>query len=459
MEYKHQSLFIALLVLSVSCLSAEPPGPDPAKLQAFNTIYAEYKQLIQEKKFEEALGKSHVAFELGKEIFGDADQNTAALAFNHGRLLSQLGDYAKAAYILTEATAIFERVYGVEAPELIPVLEAYGKNASLMGLRMPDVQKEHYGIVRRALDIQRRNQPEDRIAHAALLVRIAPYLYKIQPGNTETAELLRETLKNEEAAYGKDALELIPVLMALGNVSGMPFKPTQQEMYYDRALKIAQVQSPEDKIKYADLSLEAGRNVLQFSKSKKARPFLETAYQHYMDQFGAGHLSTALACLALGEFHSAKRDYEKAEEYLLGSLETFTSDPAYRTPEIRARTVLTGMYEYWNKREMATEQILAISKISSGTSTQEMIPVYRVNPDYPTEALSKGSDGWVMLDFTVDETGQVCDVVVEDSEGHPLFKDAATAAINKWRYVPRFENGKPVATPHLKAKLTFDVEG
>lgn len=459
MGYKRLCLFIVMLVLSAACLSAEPQAPYPDKLQTFNTIYAEYKRLLQEKKFEQALGKSHVAFELGKELFGDADRNTAALAFNHGRLLSQSGDYVKAAYILTEAIAIFERVHGAEAPELIPVIEAYGKNESLMGLQMPDVQEAHYGIVYRALTIQQRTNPKDRIAYAALVVRVAPYLYKIRPGNAVTAELLRESLGIQEAAYGKDALELIPVLMALGDVSGKPFKPSRQVIYYNRALKITQVQSPEDKVKYADLSLEAGRNILQSSKSRGAKSYIETAYQIYLEKFGTSHLSTALAGLALGEFYSANMNHEKAEEYLLRSLNTFTSDPTYRTPELRARTVLTALYEYWNKRDKATEQVLAISRISSGTSTQEMMPVYRVNPDYPSEAVSKGSDGWVILDFTVDETGQVRDVVVEDSEGHPLFKDAATTAINKWRYVPRFENGKPVDTPHIKAKLTFEVEG
>ena len=63
------------------------------------------------------------------------------------------------------------------------------------------------------------------------------------------------------------------------------------------------------------------------------------------------------------------------------------------------------------------------------------MPVVRVNPAYPLEAIRAGREGFVELEFTIAENGTTKDVVVLDSSS-PEFEEPAITALLRWRYLP-----------------------
>jgi len=63
------------------------------------------------------------------------------------------------------------------------------------------------------------------------------------------------------------------------------------------------------------------------------------------------------------------------------------------------------------------------------------VPVVRIAPDYPTEALADEREGFVELEFTIAANGTTKDVVVVDSSS-PEFEEPAVAALLRWRYLP-----------------------
>jgi protein TonB len=67
-----------------------------------------------------------------------------------------------------------------------------------------------------------------------------------------------------------------------------------------------------------------------------------------------------------------------------------------------------------------------------------------VEPVYPNKAALSRTEGWVELDFTVSETGQVQDVVVHASSIPGVFDAAAIKAVSQWRYQPVLRDRKPV---------------
>jgi protein TonB len=80
--------------------------------------------------------------------------------------------------------------------------------------------------------------------------------------------------------------------------------------------------------------------------------------------------------------------------------------------------------------------------------------VHRVNPEYPTIAVSGKIEGIVILEATVDERGAVEDVRVLRS--HPLLDRAALDAVRQWRYKPLQLNGR--ATPFiLTVTVSFNL--
>lgn len=62
-----------------------------------------------------------------------------------------------------------------------------------------------------------------------------------------------------------------------------------------------------------------------------------------------------------------------------------------------------------------------------------------------TPVLPRNADaGWVELLFTVDEEGSIEDIVVVESSRESLISPAVSA-VNKWRFEPYLDNGKPIA--------------
>ncbi|MGO9931366.1 MAG: TonB family protein [Steroidobacteraceae bacterium] len=68
----------------------------------------------------------------------------------------------------------------------------------------------------------------------------------------------------------------------------------------------------------------------------------------------------------------------------------------------------------------------------------------RIQPVYPLKAALSRTEGWVDLDFTVSETGQVKDMVVHAVSIPGVFEDAALKSVAQWRFQPFLRDAKPV---------------
>jgi TonB family protein len=71
--------------------------------------------------------------------------------------------------------------------------------------------------------------------------------------------------------------------------------------------------------------------------------------------------------------------------------------------------------------------------------------VKSVTPVYPEKANSSKIQGWVELDFTVAETGEVQDVAVHAASPPGVFEGAAISALSQWRYKPVLRDAMPKA--------------
>jgi TonB family protein len=70
--------------------------------------------------------------------------------------------------------------------------------------------------------------------------------------------------------------------------------------------------------------------------------------------------------------------------------------------------------------------------------------VKSVQPTYPAKAELSKIQGWVELDFTVTENGEVKDIAVHGASAPGVFDGAAISALSQWRYKPLLRDGKPV---------------
>jgi len=93
------------------------------------------------------------------------------------------------------------------------------------------------------------------------------------------------------------------------------------------------------------------------------------------------------------------------------------------------------------------------------SSDGEYLPIVKVAPVYPRRALSRGIEGYVIVEFTVTKQGTVRDHVVVRAEPESLFDRAAMDAALKFKYKPRVVNGEAVEVAGVQNKISFQING
>ena len=88
----------------------------------------------------------------------------------------------------------------------------------------------------------------------------------------------------------------------------------------------------------------------------------------------------------------------------------------------------------------------------------DIVPVVRVDAQYPMRAAERGIEGWVELEFTISAQGTVKDARVLRSKPKGVFDRASLRAVRKWKYNPKIQDGVAVERPGETVRLTFDLE-
>ncbi len=94
----------------------------------------------------------------------------------------------------------------------------------------------------------------------------------------------------------------------------------------------------------------------------------------------------------------------------------------------------------------------------AGGADRDVVPMVRIQPEYPMRARQRGIEGWVLVEFTITEIGTTKNVVALDSEPGNVFDRAATTAVRKWKYNPRVEDGKAVESAGNKTIVDFKLD-
>jgi len=128
---------------------------------------------------------------------------------------------------------------------------------------------------------------------------------------------------------------------------------------------------------------------------------------------------------------------------LLGQATVAHADPV-RVAQLRSE--LKYQRRLQDAREGRFDRHYAVSELSVRN---------QVAPSYPRTAAARKLDGWVELEFTVTDSGDVRDAKVSAASA-PLFESSALAAIARWRFDPVLEDGRPVP---VRCAVKFNFKG
>ena len=105
--------------------------------------------------------------------------------------------------------------------------------------------------------------------------------------------------------------------------------------------------------------------------------------------------------------------------------------------------------------------VAADTNLSSGLALEsgdgEYLPIVKVAPVYPRRALSRGIEGYVIVEFVVTKNGSVRDPMVVEAQPQGIFDQAAKEAALKFKYKPRVIDGQATEVAGVQNKITFKI--
>ncbi|MDE1513804.1 MAG: energy transducer TonB [Vibrio sp.] len=88
---------------------------------------------------------------------------------------------------------------------------------------------------------------------------------------------------------------------------------------------------------------------------------------------------------------------------------------------------------------------------------QQVMPLHRVEPNYPARALQRRVEGYVILRFSIDELGKTRDIEVVEANPQRYFEREAMMALRNWKYQPKMVDGKAVSQLGQTVRLEFKL--
>jgi protein TonB len=97
--------------------------------------------------------------------------------------------------------------------------------------------------------------------------------------------------------------------------------------------------------------------------------------------------------------------------------------------------------------------------LGAGGGDSDVVPLVRVDPEYPAQAEQRRIEGWVDIEFTIGPAGTVESPKVIGAQPRGVFEQSALRAVRRWRYNPKIEDGVAVARPGIRVRLRFELGG
>lgn len=95
---------------------------------------------------------------------------------------------------------------------------------------------------------------------------------------------------------------------------------------------------------------------------------------------------------------------------------------------------------------------------SLGVGEGDYLPIVKVAPIYPNRALTRGIEGYCVVQYTVTRQGTTKNpAVVESQCTSSLFHRASINAALKFKYKPRIMDGEAVEVPGVQNKFTYEI--
>lgn len=312
-----------------------------------------------------------------------------------------------------------------------------------------------------ALELGESIFPDDSPSLAALHVNYGMALVDTKRAK-DAMKPLRSGIKRYEELYGKKDERLIDPLWSLADAHSGVGERSEEGKVRARLLRLVEEINGRDSLIFAEANLELGKSYyLGYENQRRARRYIQEAYDAYGRFFGQPAYKTGVAAFWLGKAAQQRRKRDTAEKRFLEALEIFekTAPPGHNL-QLLAHTYLIKLYEDRGRSEEANLHCQAISRLRPLAGVDGYTPLYKKYPIYPRTAQIAGRSGYVLVEFSVTAIGTVANATVVEFGGgrRKEFQRAALKAVEGFRYAPAVEDGKLVETTGVRNLITFEID-
>ena len=102
--------------------------------------------------------------------------------------------------------------------------------------------------------------------------------------------------------------------------------------------------------------------------------------------------------------------------------------------------------------------MLGADLAAGGGTDRDVVPLVRIEPEYPMRARQRNIEGWVQVQFDINKAGAVANAFVVASNPPKVFDSAAVQAVLRWKYNPKILSGVAVGRKGLQVVFPFEME-
>jgi len=222
-----KKLILNSIIILSFLFSSHLYAADKLIKKEFGIAYKAYVEASDENNWEQALPLAKQAYQLGQQYFDPENEQITLLQYNYAYSLLKNNKNEEAKTELTTVLKKFEMKHGNESKELIPVLYDLASSD-----KMNKIYRTHY---KRILNIIKKHDGENTIAHSSALAKIGALLLNVHNDNN-SGKYLRQAQTLIEAHHSEKNIVLGSLLFNLGKFELQQSKENKAAQYFESAV-------------------------------------------------------------------------------------------------------------------------------------------------------------------------------------------------------------------------------
>ncbi|MFP3944677.1 MAG: TonB family protein [Alphaproteobacteria bacterium] len=252
--------------------------------------------------------------------------------------------------------------------------------------------------------------------------------------------------------------EFLTVLLQAGTARRELGRPRRARRLFERALEYLPRRDRERRPVRADALNQLTLVLVELKQADTALETGEEAWELYEDLYGRKDVRTLEAGLTLARIEVVLLKNGRADGHLERISESLKENAGLRDwQKCGLHNRIAALYERMEEKDDAERHRKLAGEFLRGIGDVELELRKSDPPEYPRRAMDSGTEGVVVVEYTVEKDGDVDDIRIVRSSPRGVFDKAVMEAVKKWRYKPPRKNGERIDFPGVRKEVMFKV--